>query len=183
MVLELIAALSAGFALFGVAMLAAALMRRKLPKWGTPAAFAAGMLFYVIWADYGWVDTRLPPDGRYVVAEQVQTRIWYRPWSWVFPQVQHVLVLDRSFTRVNADQPDLVMTRIVRLARYVPESGFLAVFDCAGSRMAPLIEGVDLSVAGLAEGADWATLPEGDPVLQRACALREEFADVRGDTR
>jgi hypothetical protein len=183
MVLELIAALSAGFALFGVTMLAAALLRRKPAKWAAPAAFAAGMLAYTIWADYAWTDTRLPPDGPYVVVDRAQSSSWYRPWSWVAPLTDHVLVLDRRFTRVNADEPDLVISRIVRLARYVPESGFLAVFDCVGTRMAPLVEGVDLSAAGLTEGADWAALPDGDPVLEGACALREEFADVRGDTR
>ncbi len=183
MVLELIAAFSAGFALFGVTMLAAALGRRRLPRWGAPAAFAAGMLAYVVWSDYGWVETRLPPDGPYVVAERAEARVWYRPWSWIVPQPEHLLVLDRRFTRVNAEVPDLVMTRVVRLARYVPDSGFLAVLDCAGARIAPLIEGVDLSAEGLAEGAAWEALPEGDPVLRRACALREEFADVRGEDR
>ena len=183
MILELIAALSAGFALFGLVLLGAALLRRRAAKWLGPAAFAAGMLAYTVWSDYAWPQTRLPPEGPYVMLEATRSRVWYRPWTWVAPTVDHLLVLDRRFTRVNADQPDLVMTRILRLARYVPESGFLAVFDCAGARMAPLIEGVDLSVAGLVEGADWATLPEGDPVLHGACALREEFADVRGEDR
>jgi hypothetical protein len=180
MILELIAALSAGFALFGLAMLGAALARRRLPKGMAPTVFAAGMLAYTIWSDYSWPQTRLPVDGPYLVVERVESRVWYRPWSWVAPTTEYLLVLDRRFTRFNAEQPDLVLTRVLRLARYVPESGFLAVFDCAGARMAPLLAGVDLSVEGLVEGADWAGLPEGDPVLTRACALREENVDVQG---
>jgi hypothetical protein len=180
MILELIAALSAGFALLGVTMLVNALTGRWMAKWAMPAAFGAGMLAYTVWADYAWADQRVPEGGPYVVAERVETRVWYRPWTWVVPQTAHLLVLDRRFTRIHDAQPDLVLTRVVRLARYVPESGFLAVFDCAGARMAPLTEGVDLSVEGLAEGADWSAMPEGDPVLRRACALREEIAHVRG---
>lgn len=180
MVLELIAALSAGFALFGVTMMVNAISGRWMARWAGPVAFGLGMLGYTIWAEYTWADRTTGADSPYAVAERTQERIWYRPWTWVVPQTTRILVLDQRFTRIHEAQPDLVMTRVVRLARYVPDSGFLAVFDCAGNRVAPMVEGVELTADGLLEGADWAAMPEGDPVLTRACALREEIAHVRG---
>lgn len=180
MVLELIAGLSAGFALFGVTLMVNALTGRWMARWASPVAFGLGMLAYTIWAEYTWADRNTAEGSPYVVAERVQERIWYRPWTWVVPQTTRLLVLDRRFTRIHEAQPDMVLTRVVRLARYIPESGFLAVFDCAGNRVAPMVEGVELTVDGLLEGADWAAMPEGDPVLVGACALREEIAHVRG---
>lgn len=180
MILELFAALSAGFALFGVTMLADVLTGRRMARWAYPAAFAGGMLAYAIWAEYSWAARVTGPHSPHVVAEATQERSWFRPWTWVFPLTTRLTVLDRRFTRTHPDQPDLVLTRVVRLARYLPDSGFLAVFDCAANLMAPMVAGVEMLPDGTLEGADWAGLPEGDPVLTRACALREEIADVRG---
>ena len=182
MIIDLIAALSSGFALMGLVLIGARLLRRTAARWVLPAAMGAGMIGYSVWAEYSWAGRMVPPgaDGAYAVVQEDRARIWYRPWTWAVPPVGRMLVLDRRFTRINPAQPDLVMTRLVRLARYVPESGFLAVFDCATARMTPLADGVELGADGALEGAIWSALPEGDPVLTGACALREELTHDRG---
>lgn len=181
MIIDLIAALSSGFALLGLTLIAARLMRRRATGWVLPAAFGAGMIGYGIWTEYSWAGRSLGAYGdAYAVTETNRSRVWYRPWTWVVPPVDRMLALDRRFTRVHAAQPDLVLTRLVRMARYVPESGFLAVFDCAQGRMAPLADGVELGPDGALEGALWTAMPAGDPVLTRACALREELTHDDG---
>ena len=181
MILELIAALSSGFAAFGVAMLVNAVTGRRFARWAYPVAFGAGMIGFTIWNEYTWAERSTAAGSPYLVVETTRSRIWYRPWTWVVPQTSRLIVLDRRFSRVHPEQPDLIQTRVVRLARYIPDSGFLAVIDCADGRLAPLLEGVELLADGTLEGADWAALPEGDPVLVGACALREEIAHDRGD--
>jgi len=182
MILELIAALSSGFAAFGVTMLVNTVTGRRMARWAYPVAFGAGMIAFTIWNEYTWADRSTAEGSPYLVVETTETRVWYRPWTWVVPPVTRLIVLDRRFSRVHPDQPDLIQIRVVRLTRYIPDSGFLAVIDCAALRLAPLTAGVELLADGTLEGADWAVLPEGDPVLTGACALREEIAHDRGDS-
>lgn len=180
MILEFIAAFSAGFALFGLTMLVNRLTGRRLARWAYPAAFAAGMMGFAIWSEYTWAARTTAPDTPWRVVETTEARSWFRPWTWVVPQTDRVLALDLRFTRVHPAQPDLIQTRVVRMARFIPESGFLAVMDCAAWQLAPLLAGVELQADGTLEGADWAPMPEGDPVMVGACALREEMTNDRG---
>jgi len=180
MILELIAALSAGFAAFGITLMVNAVTGRRMARWAFPVAFGAGMIAFTIWSEYSWASRSLPEGTPYAEAERTQETVWYRPWTWVVAPTTRLLVLDQRFTRINPAAPDLVLTRIVRLGRYMPESGFLAVIDCAGSLLAPMLQGVEFAADGTLEGASWTPMPEGDPVLTRACALREELSDVRG---
>jgi hypothetical protein len=182
MILELIAALSSGFAAFGVTMMLNSLTGRRMARWAYPVAFGAGMIAFTIWSEYTWASRSTAADSPYVVVDATEARIWYRPWTWIVPQTNRLIVLDRRFIRFHPDQPDLVQIRVVRLARFVPDSGFLAVIDCAGRQLAPLVEGVELMPDGTLEGADWTAMPEEDPVLMGACALREETTHDRGDS-
>lgn len=179
MILELIATVSAGFALFGIAALARALSRNRLPRWLGPAAFAAGMIAYQVWADYSWAGRQMAAYPQLVVAAEGRETSPMRPFSYLVAPVSSIRALDVSRTRIHPEQPDLVLTRLVGLARYAPPTGAVAVFDCAGHRMAPVVTGVELRPDGTLEGADWVGLPETDPVLRRACALREDIADDR----
>jgi hypothetical protein len=179
MILELIAALSAGFALFGVTMLVNVFTGRRMARWASPVAFGLGMIGYTIWSEYTWADRHTSVGTPYMVVERTESRVWYRPWTLAVPQTSRLIVLDRRFSAVHDAQPDYVQTRVLRLARWVPDSGFLAVFDCATRGMTPMVEGVEMLPDGTLEGAVWTVLPEGDPVLRGACALREEIADAR----
>lgn len=174
MVLEFFASIAAGLAMLGVALLLNRLTGNRLGRWLAPAAVAAGMLAYTVWSEYSWAGRSLE-TGIYTEAAREEARVWYRPWSWLVPQTSRLIVLDRRFTRVHPDQPDLVLTRVVRLERWIPESGYLAVFDCAAGAQAPLTERVQLLEDGAVEGADWAVLPQGDPLLRAACAAGEEL--------
>lgn len=173
MFLEFIAALASGFALFGIALILNRLTGRWMPSWVFPAAMGLGMLSYSVWSEYTWSARVMVPGTPYVEASRNHDSVWYRPWTFLWPQVNRLIVLDRRFTRTHPDQPHLVQTRVVRLERWIPESGFLAVFDCDAGALTPMVEGVELMPDGTVQGAEWAPLPADDPLLRRACALRE----------
>ncbi|KPQ07149.1 MAG: 6-pyruvoyl-tetrahydropterin synthase related domain [Rhodobacteraceae bacterium HLUCCA12] len=173
MILELIAALASGFALFGVLLLINRVSGRWMPRWVFPAAVGLGMLSYSIWSEYSWAGRAIAPGSPYVEVSRNHNSSWYRPWTYLWPQVNRMIALDRRFTRTHPDQPQLVLTRVVRLERWIPESGYLAVFDCEAEAQAALVEGVELEDDGTLDGADWVPMGEDDPVLRGACAQRE----------
>ena len=54
MFLDLVATISAAFALAGVALILRSLSRKRLPGWIVPAAAGFGMLSFAIWNEYTW---------------------------------------------------------------------------------------------------------------------------------
>jgi hypothetical protein len=115
----------------------------------------------------------MTPDTPYVEVTRNLNSVWYRPWTYLWPQVNRIIALDRRFERTHREQPDLVQIRVVRLERWLPESGFVAVFDCDAGALAPMVEGVELMPDGTLEGAEWVPMTADDPLLRGACALRE----------
>lgn len=173
MILEFIAALTSGVALMGVMMLINQLTGRRMARWVFPAAVGLGMLSYSIWSEYSWAGRAIVPGGGYVEATRHHNSTWFRPWTYLWPQVNRIIALDDRFTRTHPDQPQLILTRIVRMERWIPESSYMAVFDCDAGAQAPMLEGVELMADGTVAGAQWVPLGTDDPVLRRACALRE----------
>jgi len=173
MILEFIAALTSGIALMGVLMLVDRLTGQRMGRWVFPAAVGLGMLAYSVWSEYSWASRVIAPDGHYVEVTRNQSGVWYRPWTYLWPQVNRIIALDRRFQRTHPDQPHLVQIRVVRLERWLPESAFLAVFDCDEGALAPMVDGVELMADGTVAGADWVPMPADDPMLRGACALRE----------
>ncbi len=173
MLFEFIAALTSGFALFGVLMLVNRLTGRWMPRWAYTAAVAAGMLSYSIWSEYTWADRAIVPGSGYVEASRNAQSVWYRPWTYIWPQSNRMIALDARFTRTHPDQPQLVLTRVALMGRWVPEYGYLAVFDCDASARADLLAGVELLDDGTLRGAEWVPLGADDPVLGAACANRD----------
>ncbi len=173
MILEFIAALTSGVALMGVLMLANRLTGQRMGRWVFPAAVGLGMLAYSVWSEYSWASRAITPDSPYVEVTRNHNSVWYRPWTYLWPQVNRMIALDRRFYRTRTDQPHLVQARVVRLERWIPESAYIAVFDCDAGALAPLLEGVELMPDGTLAGAEWDSLPADDPILRGVCALRE----------
>lgn len=170
MLLELIAIITAGFALAGVALTLNFLSGKRMPGWIFPAAAGAGMLAMAIWFEYSWLDRatmNLPAEVE--VASTNEVRVWYRPWTYVVPQASRLIAIDHRFDRRNADWPDQVLTQVLLMGRWEPSRQFGAVFDCAGHRRADLVDQVVFADDGSLENARWFTLDADDPVLRAAC--------------
>jgi hypothetical protein len=174
MLLEFIAALAAGLGLLSVIFVLNHLTGRRLPRWIFPATVGLGMLGYTIWSEYTWPERAIVADSGYVEASRNEVQVWYRPWTYLWPQSNRLIAVDHRFTRRHEQAPDLVLTRVALLARWMPEFGYLVVFDCAEHARADMLAGVELREDGTLEGASWVQLEAGDPVLRTACDAREE---------
>jgi hypothetical protein len=181
MLLEFIAAIAAGFGLLGLVFALDRLTGRRLPRWAYPAAVGLGLLSYTVWSEYTWPERAIVPGTGYVEASRNQVSTWYRPWTYIWPQSNRLIAVDHRFTRRHDQAPDLVLTRIALLARWMPEFGYLVVFDCAERARADLLAGVELRDDGTLEGASWVQLEADDPVLRTACEAREEGNGERAE--
>lgn len=170
MLFDLIATIASGFAAAGIVLILNFIVGKRLPGWAVPAAAGAGMLAFAIWSEYSWASRammHMPPEVE--VASTNQVRAWYRPWTYVVPQVNRLIAVDHRFTRRHAERPGEVMTRVLLMGRWEPSRQFGVVFDCVGHRRADLIDQVVLSEEGDLVNARWFQLEAGDPVMRAAC--------------
>ncbi len=93
---ELIATLSAGFGAAGIALILRLLIK-PLPKWVIPFFAGLGMLVFVVYSEYSWYRQTVLrlPDGVVVVASVPHTA-FYKPWSYVRPQILQFVALDKN---------------------------------------------------------------------------------------
>lgn len=170
MLLEFVAIIAAGFALAGVALTLNILLRRRLPKWIVPASAGAGMLAMAIWLEYSWLEratANLPQEIEVVSTNRL--RAWYRPWTYVVPQVNRLIAVDHRFERRNDALPGQVLTRVLLLGRWEPSRQFGTVLDCTAGRRADLTDQVEFTDSGSLADARWIDLPPDDPLLRAIC--------------
>jgi hypothetical protein len=171
MFLELVAAVSAAFALGGIAAALRWLSRGRLPSWLVPVAAGAGMLGFAVWNEYSWADrlsAGLPPEVP-VVWRNEERAVW-RPWTYVSPITTRFTAVDLRNPRRNEAAPGMVMVDVLLFARWQPPRSIPVVIDCDGKRRAdPAGSTIQFDDAGRIESADWRDLPDDDPVLLAAC--------------
>lgn len=169
MVYELIAAIAAGFAAAGIALVSRSLIK-TLPRWLTPIAAGAGMLGMAIFMEYGWFDrtTETLPDG-IEVALTGENRAPWRPWTYAVPFVDRFLAVDTGTARTNPSLPDQKMVDLLLFARWQPPQRVRAVVDCANGRRADLHDGVSFAENGALVGARWLDMGLEHPVTRAAC--------------
>ncbi|WP_394002029.1 hypothetical protein ACF3M1_15155 [Luteimonas sp. WGS1318] len=170
MLLEFIAIIAAGFGMGGVALMLNFIVGKRLPGWAMPASAGVGMLAMAVWLEYSWLDrvtANYPQEVE--IASTNEVRAWYRPWTYVAPQVNRLIAIDHRFDRRNPAHPDQVLTQVLLVGRWEPARQFGVVFDCAGRRRADLIDQVRFADDGSLDNAHWRVLREDDPVLRAAC--------------
>ena len=167
---DLVAAVSAGMGLAGLAMMLRHLSRRRLASWIVPAAAGAGMLAFAIWSEYAWYPRTVAalPEG-VVVARATETRAPWRPWTYLRPIVTRFSAVDARAPRINPGRPGEVLVPVLLVGRWSASATIPVVFDCEGRRMAALSGDAELPGPGLPE-PQWTDLPEGDEALAAACA-------------
>lgn len=166
MLFELIAAVSAGFALAGLALTLRLLTRGRLPAWIVPVAAGIGILGFALWAEYSWYARSVAalPEGVLVARAQREAAPW-RPWTYVRPIVTRFSAVDTRTSRTNADAPGQVLTTVLLVGRWQPVVSVPVLFDCRGARRAALVDG-----ASLQDEPAWEQLPPEDEALRAACA-------------
>ncbi|MFL1406371.1 hypothetical protein ACJO2E_13620 [Marinobacter sp. M1N3S26] len=104
---NLVATIVCGFAAAGIAMGIRTATARKAPRWLIPVFAGLGMMGYQIYMEYHWYDqmtARMPAES-IVVATESQAEFW-RPWSFFFPQINRITVLDESSVSRNPANTD-----------------------------------------------------------------------------
>lgn len=170
MLLEFIAGVAIAVGAGGMAHLAIRLSGQRLPGWLTPAAAGFAMIAFAVWAEYSWADrikSNLPPEVTFVSQNAVTS--WFRPWTYVWPLTNRMILIDTRFDRRNEAYPELLMTAIVMMGRYEMGRQIPVVFDCASGRRADLRADVVITEDGSFEGADWRDLGRDDPMVRAAC--------------
>lgn len=165
MFIDLVATISAGFALAGVALILRSLTRKRLPGWIVPAAAGLGMLSFAIWNEYTWYPRTVAalPEGVVVARAQENSAPW-RPWTYVRPLVTRFSAVDTRLNRTNPDSPGQVLTTVLLIGRWQPSASVPVIFDCEGARRAAFS-----SDAPLDAEPDWEELPPTDESLRAAC--------------
>lgn len=109
MLWEFIAVAFAGLSGAGIA-LGLRFLFKRLPKWIIPVFAGICMLFFTIYSEYHWyhyTKSRLP-EGSVVVYEVPQT-VFYKPWSYIQPQVLQFVVLDKNSVQSLDNQQKQMM--------------------------------------------------------------------------
>ena len=170
MIIEFLAIIMAGFGGAGTVLILRRLSRGLLPEWLLPAGIAAAMLSMVIYMEYSWAErfqAGLPEEVH--VATKNESRIWYRPWTYVVPLTNRITLVDNRVRQWNRANPDLVLTGIILQERWAMRFGFKSLFDCAEARRADVTEGTTLDEEGLPANVEWYQLAADDPFLRIAC--------------
>ncbi|MEM6478951.1 MAG: hypothetical protein AAF841_01710 [Pseudomonadota bacterium] len=164
MFLELIATFAAGFGAAGMALLANMLTGGRLPKWAMPVAAGLAMIGVTIANEYSWGARTVAglPEG-VIVIDEVEESVWYRPWSYVWPQTVRILAVDALAVQTREDTPDLRLFDLYLFARWTPPATVPQLADCARSAFANATR----RTLANPEDAPWA---EADPaVLREIC--------------
>jgi hypothetical protein len=176
MLFELIAVFASGFCLAGLALALRWLLRGRTPVWLVPVAAGLGMLGYSVWSEYSWFDRArgtLPATVEVVSTNEVQA--WYRPWTYVAPQVNRLIAMDRAELKRHPDHPGKVLASVILMGRWEPTRKIGVMLDCGAVQRADLVDGVRFDDTGALQGAQWMDLDAGDPLLKAVC--REDSAD------
>lgn len=170
MLLELIAAIAAGFAGAGIGLLLRRLSAGKLPRFVIPSMAGVAMLGFMIWTEYTWFPRTAEtlPDAVVVTSSHSEQAAW-RPWSYLFPLVTRFAAVDRSSIRRNDKVPGQLMADVLFFARRTPVAKLPVLIDCAGRRRADIADGMQFDDDGAVVGADWVPISPDDPLAGAVC--------------
>lgn len=170
MFLELIAVIFAGIAAAGVVMLLNRTLKGRLPRWMAPVAAGLAMIGVTIASEYGWY-TRTKaalPEGL-EVAETVENRSFYRPWTYAVPYVDRFAAIDTATMKSHAAHPQVYLAEVYFFGRWAPVSKRPAVLDCGKWRRALVAGNAGFSGNSLPKGLDWIAGGPDDALLTTAC--------------
>ncbi|WP_170348421.1 MULTISPECIES: hypothetical protein [Ruegeria] len=172
MFLELIGTIFAGIAFAGVVMGVNKLTGGRLPRWAAPVAAGLGMIGMTIASEYSWYDrtTETLPEEMEIVQE-VESRAFYRPWTYAVPFVNRFAAIDTASVRTNEQVPDQRLVDMYFFGRWSPISKLPVAVDCATNSRASLADGAEFGDDGQLLNADWLTVNAEDPIVEATCGV------------
>ncbi|WP_170412405.1 hypothetical protein [Ruegeria atlantica] len=172
MFLELIGTIFAGFAFAGIIMVLNKLTGGRLPRWMTPVAAGLGMIAMTITSEYSWYDRTRDtlPDGMTVIQE-VESRAFYRPWTYAVPFVDRFAAIDAGSVRTNEQVPEQRLVELYLFGRWAPVSKLPVVVNCKEFSRANLADGAQFADDGRLLNADWIDVTANDPIVEATCGV------------
>ncbi|NOC90359.1 hypothetical protein [Ruegeria sp. HKCCD6604] len=172
MFLELIGTIFAGVACAGIVLLLNKLTGGRLPKWTTPVAAGLGMIAMTINSEYSWYDrTRDQLPEEMTIVQEVESRAFYRPWTYAVPFVDRFAAIDTVSVRTNENVPEQRLVDLYFFGRWAPVSKLPVAVNCAENRRANLADGAEFAEDGRLVNADWIAAGANDPVIAATCGV------------
>jgi hypothetical protein len=130
------------------------------------------MIAATISSEYSWYarTTATMPAGM-VVAQTVEEKALYRPWTYARPFTSRYVAVDQQSLRTHPNQPDQRIVDLVFYGRWTRTAKVPMLFDCAENRRADVVDGITFDDAGAVVDAQWFALDADDPVLRTACEV------------
>jgi len=171
MIFELIGTIVAGVAAALLVWAVNRALKGRLPNGLVPVAAGAAMLVATISSEYGWYDRTVAtmPEGM-VVAQSVEDKAFYRPWTYVKPFVSRFVAVDPVTARTHPQHPSQRIVDLVFYGRWARTAKVPMLFDCANARRADIVDGIEFGDDGDVVNAQWRSLEKDDPILIAACA-------------
>ena len=175
MIYEFIATITAGFGMAGIAMIIRHLTKfagKQAPKWLIPIFAAIGMLGFQIHQEYNWQQQqidRLPEQVK--VVKTVEGQAWYRPWSYLKPQVIRFMAVEAGEplgSDINPTTEDIRRSNIYLFERRISTKIIPQLVNCQQPAITSLTTKAPLSAATF-EQLQWQPLAADDEVLQVVC--------------
>lgn len=145
MLWEIIATASAGIGAAGIALVIRFLFK-KSPKWLVSVFAGMGVLLFAIYSEYSWASytqSRLP-QGSVVVAEIPHTA-FYKPWSYIKPQILQFVVADKTGVQSLDNQPHIKQVPLYFFERRMKAHQLTILVNCQSQEQTSQINSNDWS--------------------------------------
>ncbi len=171
MFFELIGTILAGVAAALLVWAINRALKGRLPSWLMPVAAGGAMLLATITSEYGWfARTQAGLPAGFIVAETVEDKQFYRPWTYAKPFVSRFVAVDQAGAKTHPAHPEQRIVDLVFYGRWTRTAKIPVLFDCAAGNRADLVDGVEFDDDGAVSDADWRPMAADAPVLLAACA-------------
>lgn len=177
MLFEFIATIAAAFGMAGLALIITHLTKlagKRAPKWLIPLFAAIGIFGFQIHQEYNWYHQQVAklPDGVTVV-KTAESTAWFRPWSYLKPQILRFIAADISNASMQVDNPDIRLVNLYLFERRRSVQKIPQVIDCAAPARADYVipaEGSELTIdEHVKQTTMWRPLETDDPLFISIC--------------
>ena len=177
MLFEFIATIAAGFGMAGLALIITHLSKlagKRAPRWLLPLFAALGIFGFQIHQEYHWYEQQVAelPAGVQVVKTAESTE-WFRPWTYVKPQVLRFIAADIGNATVQVDNPDVHLVNLYLFERRRSVQKVPQVIDCSVPARADYVLPAKDSTLTIDEHVRqttaWRDLATDDPLFIGVC--------------
>lgn len=176
MIYEFIATVTAGFGMAGIAMIVrhlTKLMGRQAPKWLIPIFAGIGMLGFQIHQEYHWHEQQIQALPEQVqVIKTIEGTTWYRPWSYLKPQVIRFMAVSNAQTidpSISGISDRIKRSKIYLFERRISTKIIPQLVNCTHPATTTLTSETKLSTANFQQ-LTWHKLATDDALFQAVCS-------------